>query len=115
MKKLYVENEEGIEIEVPTRYEVCQECGGEGKTDHPAFSNGITSDEWNGPDWDEESQQNYLSGAYDVVCSRCDGLRVEVVPYFDKMDKKTMRLWEEKEQAEYDYHLQCEAERKFGC
>jgi hypothetical protein len=59
-------------------FAICPHCEGHGQVDHPAFSNGITSDEWHGPDWDDESRENYLSGAYDVPCPDCEGGRVRV-------------------------------------
>jgi hypothetical protein len=68
------------EVMVPARYEVCPRCDGRGKHDHPAFRNGITMDEWNGPDWDEESQASYMRGDYDVRCEKCAGARVVLVP-----------------------------------
>lgn len=51
---------------------ICDKCRGEGKHDHPAFSNGITSEEWNN-DWDEDSREGYLEGRYDVHCDDCGG------------------------------------------
>jgi hypothetical protein len=56
------------------RWVICDRCNGHAKHDHPAFSNGITADEWNSPDWDDDSREGYLSGRYDVPCSVCDGL-----------------------------------------
>jgi hypothetical protein len=35
--------------------------------DHPAFSNGITAEEWD-RDWSYEDRENYLSGMYDQPC-----------------------------------------------
>ena len=64
----------------PSKMVICPRCEGRGSHDHPAFSNGITSSEWNGPDWDDESRETYLSGGYDVSCSECAGLRVVAVP-----------------------------------
>jgi hypothetical protein len=66
----------GEGYEVPAVFEVCGRCDGHGKHDHPAFSNGITFDEWNGPGWSYEDQETYLSGGYDVQCEECKGDRV---------------------------------------
>lgn len=50
---------------------ICERCSGHGRVDNPAFSNGITSSEWD--EWGEEDRQSYLGGAYDVRCAECDG------------------------------------------
>lgn len=54
-------------------YDVCPRCQGHGKHDHPAFSNGFTSEEM---DADPDFRDEYLSGRYDVTCSMCDGKNV---------------------------------------
>lgn len=59
-------------IEVPTCWKICQRCEGEGRHDHPAFANGITQSEWQ-DEWDDESRENYMRGAYDVLCEDCSG------------------------------------------
>lgn len=63
-------------VAIPSKFEVCPRCEGKGVHDHPAFSNGITAEDWNGPDWDDDSREGYLVGRYDVACSECGGLRV---------------------------------------
>jgi hypothetical protein len=83
MKKIHFiyEDDDGneVEAELPAKYEACDRCKGEGKHDNPAFSNGITSDEWNSPDWDDESKEAYLRGDYDVACEECNGKNVILV------------------------------------
>jgi len=61
-------------LELPTHKEVCYRCRGEGKHDHPAFANGITSSEW--AEWDADERADYFAGVYDVGCEECGGLRV---------------------------------------
>lgn len=63
---------------LPAKLALCERCNGEGKHDHPAFSNGITSSEWDGPEWDD-SREAYMRGAYDVICEVCRGERVETI------------------------------------
>jgi hypothetical protein len=60
-------------IKLPTRKEVCPRCRGEGKHDHPAFSNGISQEEF---EEDPDFADNYHAGVYDVQCTECNGLRV---------------------------------------
>lgn len=85
-------NREGTlsrKLVVPAVYDVCSRCHGHGTHDHPAFSNGITASEWYGPDWDDESRETYMSGGYDVTCTRCKGERVELVP-----DEARLTKWQ---------------------
>jgi hypothetical protein len=62
---------------MPGKYEVCPRCEGSGKHDHPAFSNGITQEEF---DEDPDFREAYFEGHYDVTCEECRGLRVVVEP-----------------------------------
>lgn len=60
-------------------WQICERCNGYGHHDHPAFRNGITSDEWHGPDWDDDSREAYLRGDYDVPCEAgCENGKVKV-------------------------------------
>lgn len=61
----------------PGKYEVCQDCDGRGS--HALHGIAITGDEWNGPDWDDDSREAYIRGDYDTVCPTCKGKRVVLV------------------------------------
>lgn len=100
--RLVLENGEGLEVELPSKYEVCGRCRGKGAHVNPNIDgHGITADEWNGPDWDEESQEMYLSGGYDISCLDCGGDRVVLVPDEDRLTDEQRKLWADK--------LECEA------
>lgn len=76
------------EVEIPIVFEVCDVCDGLGKYVNPSIdSHGISSEEWEN-DWDEEEKDNYLSGGYDVECSRCKGKRVVPSPDETRMEKE---------------------------
>lgn len=75
-EQLTVLDADGVEVVLPSVFVVCPRCEGRGDHDHPAFSNGITSEEWNGPDWDDDDRGAYLAGRYNVPCSECHGKRV---------------------------------------
>ena len=68
------------------KWQICDCCRGEGRVDHPAFANGITSSEWQemAHDWDNEgemnAQQRYMRGDYDVPCVECGGRGSVKVP-----------------------------------
>jgi hypothetical protein len=57
----------------PDSWVICPECHGEGKHAHAIDGDGITAEEWNGPDWSPEEQETYLAGGYDQPCSPCKG------------------------------------------
>lgn len=53
------------------KWAICPACNGDGTSS--AHLGAITGDEWNGPDWDDDSREMYLSGGYDKPCTKCDG------------------------------------------
>ncbi len=104
------------EVEVPVKFEVCGRCDGKGSHVNPSIDgHGITSEEWNGPDWDDESRETYLSGGYDVPCYDCKGLRVVEVPNFDVMSDEMKKHVEAHLDEEANAIAEREAERRAGC
>lgn len=104
-----------IDVDLPARFEVCTTCQGRGTHDHPSFrETGITSEEWRGPDWDDDSRQAYLDGVYDVPCSECAGARV--VPILDRARCTHAQLvaFDAHEKEEAEYHQMCRMERMMG-
>lgn len=81
------------EEEMPARFAVCPTCGGRGSQALHGIA--ITADEWNGPDWDDESREMYLSGGYDTVCPECRGQRVVLVPDRARATKRQLSAWYE--------------------
>lgn len=57
---------------LPARWSICPRCDGNGHHDHPAFANGISSDDI-AECGDEEFVEAYLAGQYDVPCTECKG------------------------------------------
>lgn len=79
-------------IELPGKYEVCDRCQGKGSHTNPAIDgNGITSEEWWGPDWDDESREDYMNGFYDVSCYECHGKRVVLEVDENRCDKELLK------------------------
>ena len=104
-----------IEIELPARYEVCGRCRGEGSHVNPSIDgHGITEDEWNGPDWDDESRDAYMSGAYDVACEVCNGDRVVLVPDEERADRAMLARYEETQRDLAECLAIMRAERAMG-
>ena len=98
---------DSTEIKLPAHWEVCPRCQGEGTHTNPNIDgNGITADEWNGPDWDEESREMYLSGGYDVECEECHGQRLVPVVDLDTLDPEVRKQYE----AHLEAVAQCDAD-----
>lgn len=104
--RIVLEDDDGLEITLPTKFEVCPACEGKGHHDHPAFANGISAEDWNN-EWDDEERESYLSGRYDVPCTECGGLRVVPVPDEERMDERMKKLW----QQELDYRAELRHEQ----
>ncbi len=102
------------EFLVPALAVVCGRCDGRGTHDHEAFSNGITSSEWDGPDWDEESREAYMRGAYDVRCTECEGKRVQLVPDEARAPTGFMEIYGKALDDDYRGRLEREHERRMG-
>jgi RecJ-like exonuclease len=104
-----------IEVELPARYEVCSRCRGEGKHDHPAFSNGFSREDL---DEDSDFAEGYFRGDYDVVCEQCQGRTTVLVVDADACKAQGL----EKELEAYFQHrreirevdLMTQAERRMG-
>lgn len=111
-----IENDAGEEIEVPATREVCHTCDGKGLHVNRAIDgHGITMDEWNGPDWDDDSREGYLTGRYDVPCEECGGNNVVPVPDMERMTPEERALVETWQESEAEYRSICAMEARLGC
>jgi RecJ-like exonuclease len=101
-----------IEVEVPSRWEICHRCDGEGKHVNPNIDgNGITSSEW--AEWDDESRETYMSGGYDVTCEECGGSGKVRAADVDKMTPEVREAWESHERAVAECDAETRAERRY--
>ncbi len=102
--------------ELPTRWEVCDRCHGEGKHTNPSIDgNGITSSEWQEMCYeDEDFAENYFNGAYDVVCEKCDGKRVMKVVNLAAMSESWVAEYHKQEERRRDEELESYYERRAG-
>lgn len=65
---------------LPMRYEVCGLCRGRGETVNPSIdANGLTAEDFE----DLDFREDYCSGAYNIPCAECHGLRVVPVVDYD--------------------------------
>ena len=77
------------ELDLPGRWEICDRCRGAGSHDHPAFSNGLTQEDF---DEDPDFKGDYLAGCYDVRCDECEGSGKVIVPDVASMRFNDRRL-----------------------
>lgn len=114
------ENDDGDEIVVdfPTRWEICDDCHGEGTTylgwtsnEQPAFTQ---------EDFEEEGydfKHDYLSGAYDKDCPTCDGsgkIRVIDENSAESRYPEAFSEYLSYMKNEADYRAAVNAERRFN-
>lgn len=112
---VWATDDEGYERElvIPSKFDVCPVCRGEGKHVNPAIdAGGLTAEDFHD---DPDFAECYFGGTYDVTCNRCNGRRVVRVPDYEAMTDEDRRLLEEHEQAEREYRAEIEAEIRMGC
>lgn len=109
-----IEDDDGLEHEVPTRWEICDTCDGEGKHSRAVERDGggFTSSEW--AEEDPDFREDYLAGRYDQPCDTCQGSGKVRVPDYDRMPPALRALVEAHERDEAEYRAICAAERRMG-
>jgi hypothetical protein len=102
--------DDGSEIELPTRWEICAACRGEGKSS--AYLGAYTSSEMDeaGPEFMDE----YMRGAYDRPCISCDGLGRHKVADGTRMTKEQRAAYRFQCQADREIEAIHRAERRMG-
>ena len=101
-------------VSFPTRYQVCDGCGGTGRVTNPSIDcGGLSAEDFA---QDPEFAEDYFSGAYDQPCGRCRGEKVTVDPTAILQHHpgvgKGIRSWEQ-DQAEFA--AERAAELRMGC
>lgn len=106
-------NDEGDEVQIPSKKELCYRCKGEGSVVNPSIGAITQSDRL---DWaDEDFMEDYISGMYDVACPECNGLRVIDVPDPERAGPTLMAAYERAMQEEADYWAMVAMEQAYGC
>jgi hypothetical protein len=89
-------NDAAVEVSLPAKFEVCPRCEGTGSHTNPSIDgNGITASEME--ELGDEFREDYLRGAYDVTCHKCNGDRVISVvdrTRLSKLQKSQLRQHE---------------------
>lgn len=84
------------EIPLPTRFEVCPRCRGNGSHVNPSIDgNGLSREHME----DREFMEDYMAGVYDVPCYECDGRRVVSVVDEAQCDPALLAAYVEQEDA----------------
>ena len=108
--QIFVEDDDGIERELPTRFEACDVCDGKGTHVNPNIDRqGLTGDDFhNDPDFFD----NYRRGDYDISCNRCGGRRVIAVVDEDHTEAHLLKLYRAQCDANAEVDAENEAERR---
>lgn len=102
--------EEGKEP-LPTRWEVCFSCKGEGRSSR--YLGAFTSDDMY--ELGDEFREDYVSGVYDRMCDECEGRSTVREPDYDRMTPDQNRDWDGWVHSYSALRAEEAAERKFGC
>jgi len=94
------------EVELPTKWEVCPVCNGEGKHVNPSIDcNGLTASDFAE---DPDFYDSYMSGTYDVPCNKCGGRTTARVVDWDMLTPELREAYErqlDEEAAMYAEHM----------
>jgi hypothetical protein len=122
MIKFTLTNDDGDEEEheLPSVFEVCDNCEGHGTHMNESMrQHGYTKEEFDETFHDDDDRAEYFKrgGIYDVECEACKGLRV--VPVVDESNLTTEQkaIFERYEQSledDAEYERICASERRMG-
>lgn len=111
--QIIIDGLDGEIVRIPAKYEVCPTCDGKGTHVNPSIDgHGITGEEMDelGHDWLDD----YLSGAFDVVCNYCKGVRVVLEVDREAALPRWIKLYDEMWNDEWETRRAYEAERRVG-
>jgi hypothetical protein len=107
----YHDDGEATEVELPTHYEVCGLCRGEGKHVNPAIdAGGLSGDRMDDP----EFMEGYMSGVYDIACNSCKGKRVVQALDENACTPEQLEAYNDQCEEEHYHAMESAAERRMG-
>ncbi len=110
-ERLYIYDEDGIERELPTRWEVCDVCHGKGTHVNPSIdAGGLRYEEMDDP----EFMEAYRRGDYDQPCNRCGGRTTIRVVDRDACEPELLEAYDADQQAAADIEAERLAEIRAG-
>lgn len=104
-----IEDENGLELHLPTHRVECFACEGTGKRALHGFD--VTDQVREDPDFAED----YFAGRYDTPCHGCRGTGLVNEVDEGKLSAEERKLWEEWQDQEAAYHAERAYERRMGC
>lgn len=108
--RITVEDDGGIERELPTRWELCDVCDGKGTHVNPNIDRqGLTGDDFHD---DPDFFDNYRRGDYDIPCNRCGGRRVIAVVDEDACEAELLKIYREDMDAQAEVDAEAAAEAR---
>lgn len=111
-ERIILIDDDGLEHELPTVWEVCPVCDGNGSHVNPAIDcNGLTAEDFaDDPDFAED----YFRGAYDQPCNRCGGRSTVRVLDRDACPADLLALYDADAEADAEYDAIRLAEIRMG-
>lgn len=105
-------NDDGVEITLPSRWEICDNCDGEGTHVHDALRVVTSSDrdEWDDDEWEARQQ-----GVYNVCCEACRGSGKVLVVDESRCDADDLEEYRAAQREHAAHEAEMRAERRFGC
>ena len=104
---------DGSEVKLPSHWEVCPVCRGNGKHVNPAIdAGGLSAEDFHD---DPDFAGDYMSGVYDVTCNRCGGKRVVDAVDWDALSANECEMYEAQLRAEADDEAERLSEIRMGC
>lgn len=99
-------------VALPTKFDVCPVCEGNGTHVNPAIdAGGLSSDAMDDPDF----MDSYREGHYDITCDACAGRRVVPVVDESQCTPDMLAQWHQQQDDDADYRALCAAEIRAGC
>lgn len=101
------------EIELPTKWEICDVCNGNCKHVNPSIdAGGISMSEMHD---DPDFYDDYMSGSYDVTCTPCGGSGKVKVPDYDFLTEAQQEALQAQQEADAEMAAERRAEYIMGC
>ena len=97
-------------FQLECKKEVCSRCQGHGRHSREDIDDSYLVDIMIA-DGDEEGLENYYNGAYDVICTVCEGQNVVDAYVFPKWMQEKLNEWY---RWEVEYAREVAAERRMG-
>ena len=111
--QIIIDGLDGEIVRIPAKYEVCPTCDGKGTHVNPSIDgHGITGEEMN--ELGQDFVNDYFSGAFDVVCNYCKGMRVVLEVDREATLPRWIKLYDEMWNDEWETRRAYDAERRVG-